>query len=247
MSATPLTKEANILNSLPDCVFITPLFSACKKGKMTISFTMLFGEHKEADTFIGEIRFGIKNGELVLDIENGEVDPLDIEFIKEFSAQTTISAIDENQDSQSKTRRQSQDIKGNLSLTASIDSNLGVYNEVAASTGNKKTISFTKIISHIKANWHPTKPRWNFGNQIWDAYLEGRIDKLKFATIGAKTFPLIIKYRFEIKPKDIYFTDVPLVKSAVTANKRAVLHTFITKIILKLQDTLSEGSYTYYE
>src|SRR5262245_50925626 len=113
MSAKSLKKDTHNLNSLPDCVFVKPLFRNHKKERMTISFTILFGEHRAVGTLMGEIRFGIKRGELVLDIENGKIDPVDIEFVSEFSTQTKIDAIDENQDLQSKVRKHYQSLKGN--------------------------------------------------------------------------------------------------------------------------------------
>ena len=155
-----------------------------------------------------------------------------------------MEAIDEKSDESSSTEKGSGYIKGTLGITPSIESNLDTQKEFTTQAGVKKTTSFTRTISHIKANWDSTKPRWVFYNQVWDTCLEGRIDKRKFATITVNSSPLIFRYRFDVKPKDIYYTEIQPIDSTTSINKKIILRTIITKMILGIQSTLSNGDIT---
>ena len=231
-------------NKFQDCVFITPALEYVS-GKVKAFFSVVFGEHREPKTPIGEIRFGIRRGELRLEIINGYVTPGDLDFIQDFAVVTEIDAVDEGSDSSSNTAKIISSITGKQGLEPSIGAGVETSAELTLQEGTKRSRSFKKRVYHVKANWHSTSPRWVFYNQLWDTCLEGIIKKRLFAVITMIVPNLNIRYWFDIKPNDIVFTEAPFVSNASSINKKRILHALLIKILLGNQRTLSQGDIQY--
>lgn len=231
-------------NVLKDCVNVVPDWGKTTSSKAEICFLLIFGEHCEKCS-IGEISFGIKGGVLELDITNGEVDPTDIAFLKEFQSRTNVNASDEDKEVMSQTEKEGINLAGTVSVNPSAGLQLSSESTSSAEHEEKRSSGYTTYVYHIKANWHPQQPRWIFYPQLRNVYLDGLCSRSKFATVTVKDIPLIVNYRFVVKSKHILFTETPLIFNAATVNKSKVLHVLLSKAFLKLYPNFSDGSLEY--
>jgi hypothetical protein len=227
-------------NKFQDCVYIEPTVNR-KNEKANLLFTIVFGKHLESNTFFGEIRFGIKRGELRLEIENGKLFPSDIEFIQVYSIATTVAIEEEQADTRSSTKKVGATTKGTYSISPSVESTLNAEEERTDEMGKKTKYSFTKKKYHLKANWDFTKPRWEFYNQMLDVLLDGMVEKLRFATITIEGSPLIVRYTFDVKPKDISYTELHHFLDAEKVNKNKMIKHLLTRRFLKGTNTFCSG------
>jgi len=236
--------QPTIYNRFHDCAFIA-LVLGKNNGRIEAVFTIVFGEHVESNTAIGEVRFGIRRGELKVDVENGHIAPAEIDFMKEFSFITEVNAAEEKTGASSNTVKLMSSAKGKLGIEPSLASQLEAGAEATLQAETKRSRSFRSSVYHVRAHWHPRRPRWEFHTQLWEFYLEGLIDKRRFAVITMTASPLKFRYKFDIRPKDIVYTNVNFLTNVKSINKNKILHVLLTKMIFGEQKILSSGEARY--
>jgi hypothetical protein len=234
--------RANIdYDRYPDCVAITPYGGKIQGGKSDICFEITFGEHRQT-TSVGDLQFGVSGGVLSLVISNGIVQQQDIEYLNMFNPSTNVEALDRSSAKSGRQGEQNGGLEVELSANPSIKAGISPKRNRSREQEQGAETTYSTSIEHIRANWHPVEPWWRFTHRLRDLVLRGRLKTCRFATITLQTPPTTAKYEFKVNPKDIVFTEVPIILEASTINKRKVLAIAITKY-LKIPRIFNRGSF----
>ena len=223
-------------NQCPDCLYLDlesklrTLIPGAYAREVVLFLTINFNE-EWAELPGGRVKFGVKSGELRLDLTQGTIPYQDrnlagrlaLEVNKERHSQTNASSHDESQ----------------LSLSTSSKTELEAQAKV--SSAHKKDLSYSQgdkfnvTSCQVTTKGNVDSPAWVFEVQTKDPVLKGLLSEEKLATMQVSGSKWQVKATFKVNTlKDIVLTetDGPFLRNA-SPEKRTVLEIGIAKLLLK--------------
>jgi hypothetical protein len=232
-------------NRYQGCAFLEPI-SDLQNETLALFFKASFGIRKQIDPNFGEIRFGIKQGELLLNIYNGYVPIEAIEFEKDLPDSTKVDVAEERAVSHSSTGKIGPSMTGKMEgFDPSLEFKFGAEAEATDEKGYKKGLQYSDEIENIEAFWHSHQPSWVFTKEHSKRYLKGRIRRRRFATITRLPQTLKLEYRFFVDQKHIWYTKTPAFVGAARVNKGKLWHIALTKYLFGSTKVFSSGEISY--
>jgi hypothetical protein len=189
-----------------------------KPEQIDLILNIYFGEHQEEIHYgSGNVTFGLKRGELKIELINGEVPLKNIQLKAEF--QTVV----ETEVQEEKGGERQIGVQGALK-TAGINA--------GSKTAKKKSVKVKTLEYQVRTGGGtPNEPSWIFEVKTSRQILEGLLQKTDLATIDVKSKPCRLVATFTLrKTEDICITNGELLWSKnITKKKIAVIERTIAR------------------
>ena len=220
----------NSENRFPDClrmeleivpIQLEEIMDRILQGEpeqLNLILNMHFGKHRE-EIYGGSVTFGLKGGELKVELTNGEVPLKNIKLKDEF--QTVVETeVQEEEGSESQV---GAGVSANLAATAS-------RQETGRRAEKAKSQEY-KVITKGGLN----DPTWIFAVKTSREILQGLLQNADLASIDVKAKPCSLLATFYIaKPEDIRLSDADwLLTKSITKTKMAIIERGIVRRFLE--------------
>ncbi|MFB8789623.1 MAG: hypothetical protein U7123_12380 [Potamolinea sp.] len=189
----------------------------------------------------GRVKFGIKGGELRLNLKNAEIVPESCAV----NSSLKLSVPEEKQEPESfkdRLGRQLRTLAANSSLNGS--KKAAIESPVSICHLTKK-FDFCAVDAQSEATQNHA---WGFEEEKGELVLKGLLNRAKLATLKVNALPCCVEATFAVSQRDVCITEVEgLWSPDISRNKKVVLNRLIIQRLLnaKLNPYVSRGSLNY--
>jgi hypothetical protein len=232
-------------NRFPDCVYLELNGIKTKKSKgknkstqIDLRLTINFNEQEIPIVLGSKVKFGLKGGELSLNLKGGLISYKNRSLTKDLDLKNTLK--------RTVVQGSEQKQGAEVSFLESIKITLkGIFE-----TKNNSSITeeLETKISTVTTKGDVENPKWVFESLPSEHILKGTLADVPLALIDITQFPLCIEAIFTVSMKDVKLTEADgLFSPDISNEKKAAIDRGIIKLLIrhKFKDYLSKQVLTY--
>lgn len=183
----------------------------------------------------GEIRLGIRRGELKLTLEKCKI-PLRKRIL---GASSEISFLKEQESSI--TNESSQGLKGSFSGSSS-----GISGEISSKKINSSKEKFQVNVPQVTTTGSSQSPAWIFQAKTGDTSLKEFYKDLELGLLEISESPCYVEALFTVSNKDLYVSGVSgFWPEKISANKLAVIERLLVSAVISAKPYISRLKFIY--
>jgi hypothetical protein len=189
----------------------------------------------------GRFKFGLKGGELRLNLQNAELIPETCTLNTSLKLSSPEEKI-EPKSIKERLHRQLRTLVANSSFNSSQKPEDSFLVPICKIT---KQLGFCTVNNQQETTENHT---WGIEEEKGELVLKGLVNKAKLATVKVTALPCFIEATFAVSKRDVYITEVEgLWTPEISRNKKAVLNRLIIQQLLdaKLNPYISRGLLQY--
>ncbi len=217
-----MTLEGNLIQQ--EKLFILRPFKPKQAETEKISLHLLINFNTRWETLpIGRIRFGLKGGELKLNLKNGKIFYED----RKFTNPLAVSVQKERQD-----QKGSQNKVGVEPSWA--DGKAGTKVNLGTEQTESQTDKFQLTTYQISTKGSENNPVWTFELETGEPFLKGSFGKAELGILTVIGKPCCVEATFEVSQRDVKLIEAegPWLKDIIP-EKREALDIALVKLLLK--------------